>query len=69
MRPNDNREAWREGDTDLTAGHPCWALEWAEEGWETVVGAEGVQWPRIPVTVQYDEGVVIVPIADGEATP
>ena len=59
-------------DPDLTAGHECWAVEWAEDGgWETVAAADDVTWPRIPVSVECDEGVIIAPIApqptlDGE---
>ena len=65
MRPDDDtRESWHHGDPDLTPGHPCWAVEWAEDGgWETVAAAGGATWPRIPVTVEYDEGVVIAPVA------
>ena len=65
MRPSDDtREEWRDDDPDLTPGHPCWAVEWAEEGgWETVASADDAKWPRIPVTVEYDEGVVIAPVA------
>ena len=64
MRPSDDRETWNYGDPDLTAGHECWAVEWAEMGgWETVAAADGVTtWPRIPVSVECDEGVVIAPI-------
>ena len=64
MRPSDDRETWNDGDPDLTAGHECWAVEWAEMGgWETVAAADGVTtWPRIPVSVERDEGVVIAPI-------
>ena len=63
--PSDpDREEWHEGDPDLTPGHPCWAVEWSEEaGWESVASATDVEWPRIPVTVEYDEGVIVAPVA------
>ena len=64
MRPSDDRETWHDDDPDLTAGHECWAVEWAEAGgWETVAAADGAQWPRIPVSVECDEGAIIAPIA------
>ena len=72
MRPSDDRETWNDDDPDLTAGHECRAVEWAEDGgWETVAAADDVTWPRIPVSVECDEGVIIAPIApqptlDGE---
>ncbi len=62
-RPSDDRETWDDYDPDLTSGNPCWAVEWAEEGgWESVAGADGVEWPRIPVTIEYDEGVLVAPV-------
>ena len=63
-RPSTDRESWHDDDDDLTSGHECWAVEYASEGgWETVVGAVGAQWPRIPVTVAYVEGVELAPVA------
>ena len=50
-------------DADLIDSGVCWAVEWAEDGgWGTVAAAEGVTWPLIPVTVEYDEGVLVAPI-------
>ena len=63
-RPVDpDQESWTDED-ETTPGHECWAVEWAEMGgWETVAAADGVTtWPRIPVSVECDEGVVIAPI-------
>ena len=59
MRPPDDREYWREDDPDLIDGE-CWAVEWLEAvGTEAVVSADDATWPAIPVTVEYDEGVVL----------
>ena len=64
MRPADDRESWSYYDyPDLIDGE-CWAAEWVEAGgMETMASADGVTWPTIPVTVEYDEGVVLAPVA------
>ena len=63
IRPADDREHWHHDDPDLIDGE-CWAVEWVEcVGMETMASADGVTWPTIPVTVEYDEGPVIAPIA------
>ena len=63
MRPADDRESWSYDDPDLIDGE-CWAVEWVEGGgMETMASADGVTWPTIPVTVEYDEGVVLAPVA------
>ena len=64
-RPTDDRETWQVDDTDLVDGE-CWAAEWVDAaGWDDSVRADaapdGTPWPRIPVTVHYDEGVVVTP--------
>ena len=57
-------ESWSYNDPDLIDGEKCWAVEWVEGGgMETTASAEGVTWPTIPVTVDYDEGVVLAPVA------
>lgn len=63
MRPADDRETWSYNDPDLIDDE-CWAVEWVEGGgMETMASADGVTWPTIPVTVEYDEGVVLAPVA------
>ena len=63
MRPADDREHWSYSDPDLIDGE-CWAVEWVEAGgMETMASADDVTWPTIPVTVAYDEGVVLAPVA------
>ncbi len=62
LRPADGREEWTDTDTDLIDS-VCWAVEWAEAGgWETIAAAEGVTWPMIPVTVEYECGPVVAPV-------
>ena len=67
-RPADDRESWSYNDPDLIDGD-CWAVEWVEAvGLEAMTSADGVTWPTIPVTVEYDEGVVLAPAAT-ESSP
>lgn len=69
-RPTDDREAWQIEDPDLVDGE-CWAAEWIEAaGWDDIVRAlDDTPWPRIPVTVHYDEGVNVAPIPPRHETP
>lgn len=65
LRPADGREEWTYADADLIDSGVCWAVEWADDGgWETVAAAEGVTWPMIPVTVEYEYemGPVVAPV-------
>ena len=65
LRPADGREDWTYADADLIDSGVCWAIEWADEGgWETITAAEGVTWPMIPVTVEYEYGIgpVVAPV-------
>ena len=62
-RPTDDRETWQFDDPDLADGD-CWAVDWIEAaGWDDSVRNDGdpALWPRIPVTVHYDEGVIVTP--------
>lgn len=72
-RPKDanEREGWYMDDPDIEwVDGPCWAVEYAEDGgWETVQCEEGASFPRIPVSVVYDEGPVIAPIAPHPLLP
>ena len=68
-RPADpDREEWSLDDPDLIDGE-CWAVEWAAEGgWETVA-TDHAEIGRIPVAVQYDEGVLVAPAEEEPPGP
>ena len=68
-RPADpTREEWPLDDPDLIDGE-CWAVEWvAEGGWETVA-TDHAEIGRIPVAVEYDEGVLVAPVAPHPVLP
>lgn len=72
LRPADGREVWTYDDADLIDSGVCWATEWADEGgWETIAAAEGVTWPLIPVTVEYEYemGPVVAPVIPQHELP
>ena len=65
LRPADGREDWTYADADLIDSGVCWAVEWADEGGCVTSGAaEGVTWPLVPVTVEYEYGIgpVVAPV-------
>ena len=68
-RPADpTREEWSVDDPDLIDGE-CWAVEWVTEGgWETVA-TDHAELGRIPVAVEYDEGVLVFPVAPHPVLP
>lgn len=76
-RPTDDRERWYLDDPDLVDGD-CWAVDFIDAaGWDDGVRADDfdgtpwpsiTQWPRIPVTVHYDEGVIVAPIGPPDHT-
>jgi len=63
MRPSVMRDSWQYGDPDLTPCHECWAVEFIQDcGWEDAVrSAPDISWPKIPITIGFDDGVVIGP--------
>lgn len=70
-RPRDNdRECWNEDDPDLIDGD-CWAVEWiSATGWDDGTRApEGITFPRIPVSVSYDECVFLEPVDSHPTLP
>jgi len=60
MRPTDDRESWNVGDPGLVEGD-CWAVDYIVAGGfedSVFMQQEGVI-ASIPVTVAYDEAVVL----------
>lgn len=67
-RPTDEREEWTLDDPDLIDGQ-CWAAEWVQEGgWETVA-TDHDEIGRVPVDVEYIEGVLVSPVAPHPTLP
>lgn len=68
-RPTDDRETWHPDDPGLIDGE-CWAVDHVlAAGWDDSVRADQLDatpWPTIPVTVHYDEGVIVAPIVPQE---
>lgn len=61
MRPADpGVEEWDSDYEGKLVSSECWAVEWVSAGgWESVIAPHAGVYATIPVSVDYDNGVVV----------